>query len=87
MNHSGQLHSMIHWVQMISRLILSVCIHFLLFVYSIQMEFPTLGRHCSMKSCNQLGMLLLLFTLISVSFYFILDFLPMKCNLCSAVLW
>lgn len=32
---------------------------FLTFLDTIQMELPHIGQHCSVKTCNRLGMLLL----------------------------
>ncbi len=54
-------------------------------IHFIQMEFPQLGQHCSAKTCNKLGRFSLL---IHKKFSFIsLDFLPMKCDACSAIFW
>jgi predicted nucleic acid binding AN1-type Zn finger protein len=48
------------------------------------MEFPQLGQHCSVKTCNRLGKLA---SLLSIKHFSIsLDFLPMKCDACSLIL-
>lgn len=49
------------------------------------MEFPQLGQHCSVKTCNQLGKNLLLKFYFLYQIFFLLDFLPLKCDACTSI--